>query len=525
MSTITQLSLVRKPAEERPADVASLRADVLAQSNSLIEVVDEWAHRVEAASFRDFEKVLREQVFALARCLITLLFALREARRRPTAVEREGRRFRPAPAQTRSLATLFGVVRYQRVYMREVGAATRRGFHPLDEELGLTSDRFSWNVLALATRLATKLSFAEAKSTLGEFVPSAPSTEVIEQAVLGLGRYTADFIEQTPAPQDDGEVLVIMIDSKGAPTATDSELARRRGKRRKQRLPASPRHRGRALRQRHPKKPRRKKGDKSKNAKMATMVVMYTLRRHGGKLLGPINRRLYASFAPKKHAFAVAQREAAKRGFGTSSRKLVQLVTDGDEDLATYAAVYFPHARHTIDVMHVIEKLWTAGECIHREGSAELRTWVERQKDRLYRGYLASLLGELREHLEAIPRTGPGNKGRRVRLAGVIRYLDKRVDKMRYHEVIAADLELGSGSVEGAIKNIIGKRFDHGGMRWIKERAEALLQLRCIEANGQWDDFIDYAHDRLRATAIATGERIRLQSSTPDALPAVQQAA
>ena len=32
--------------------------------------------------------------------------------------------------------------------------------------------------------------------------------------------------------------------------------------------------------------------------------------------------------------------------------------------------------------------------------------------------------------------------------------------------------------------NMIAKRFDSSGMRWIRKRAEALLQLRCIEING-----------------------------------------
>jgi len=46
------------------------------------------------------------------------------------------------------------------------------------------------------------------------------------------------------------------------------------------------------------KKPRQKTGDKSKNARLATVLVMYTLRRSpdGTKLLGPLNKRVYASF-------------------------------------------------------------------------------------------------------------------------------------------------------------------------------------------------------------------------------------
>ena len=40
------------------------------------------------------------------------------------------------------------------------------------------------------------------------------------------------------------------------------------------------------------------------------------------------------------------------------------------------------------------------------------------------------------------------------------------------------------GVVEGAIKFVLAKRCDHGGMRWIKERVQAVTQLRCIVVNG-----------------------------------------
>ena len=522
------LSLVRKPEDEVPLTSVALRDQLRTHATTVAALMEAWAARDEPVSFKDAERALRAAVFAFARVALMLFLALREKhvmRAHQPRVELEGRTFRQAPAITRSLATMFGVVRYARTYMREVGHGARHGFHPLDVALGLVGDRFSWNVLAMAARLATKLSFGEARATLASFVPNAPSTEVIENAVLGLGRHTAAWFEQAPAPEGDGDVMVIMFDSKGAPTATESELSRRRGKRRKRRMPASPRHRGRHRRGRYDKKPRRKKGDKSKNAKLATMMVMFTLKRHGGKLLGPINRKLYASFAPKKHAFAIARREATKRGFGPGSGKLIQIVTDGDPDLATYTAEYFPTAMHTIDVIHVIEKLWTAGECFLAEGSQPLRDWMDAQKDHLYAGEIDAILAGLRQRFDAIARTGPGTKGKRERLFGVIRYLEKRVSKMPYDQLIKQDLELGSGAVEGAVKNIIGKRCDHGGMRWIKERVEAIVQLRCIEANGDWDRFVDFVHDRMRDGAQRDGTRRRLQSSAPAPLPQLMAAA
>jgi hypothetical protein len=423
------------------------------------------------------------------------------------------------------LLTWFGVVRYQRTYLREVvpPGEKARGFHPLDAALGLLADRVSPIVLAVSVRLATRMSFAEAREQLGWFVPTAPSTEVIEAALLGYGRHTQDWFAKVAPPANDGDVLVIQFDSKGVPTATEEELRRRRGKRAKSKAP-SPRHRGRWSRGRRTKKPRRKKGDKAKNAKMGTMVVMYTLRREGDLLLGPINKRYYASFAPKRHAFEYARREANRRGFGPETKRTVQIVTDGDNDLRRYAGEFFPDARHTVDIAHVVEKLWDAGSSLHREGSDEHVAWVEKQKKRLYAGAASSIVAEFDRHLARIPPTGPGNKFRRKKLADVRAYIDKRIGSMNYHEFRREDLELGTGQVEGAIKALMHRRMDHGGMRWIKERAEAVLQLRCIDANGDWQAFVDRVHEQARDRAASTGSRIRLQQRSPAPLPSAEAA-
>lgn len=527
MPAIPTLSLVRNGEVDahQPTD-AVLEVRLRERAEAVVSAVV--AASTEDISFKAAEDILRHEVFAFARAALVLFLALKETRMAMTMaarVERGGRMFRTAPPQARNLTTIFGVVRYWRGYMREMADGDRRGFHPLDLVLGLSADRFTMNVLAVAVRLATKLSFAEARSTLSLFMPSAPSTEVIEQAVLGFGQRTQQWFADRPAPKDDGDVLVIMIDSKGAPTATAEELERRRGKRQPRPEGASARHRGRARRKRHPKKPRRKKGDKSKNAKMATMVLMYSLKSVGAELHGPINRFVYASFAPKEHAFVVAQREANKRGFGPGSGKKIQLLTDGDNCLANYKAKYLPEAIHTVDVMHIIEKLWGAGECIFREGSTELKAWVELQKERLYGGRVHLIVDELRERLARCSKSGPGTKWDRHQLARVLRHIEKRVDRMNYRELLAADLEIGTGPVEGAIKNVIGKRCDHGGMRWIKERAEAVLQLRCIEINGDWDAFVGRLHDDNRREASALGERRRLQAAAPAALPTITRLA
>jgi hypothetical protein len=207
------------------------------------------------------------------------------------------------------------------------------------------------------------------------------------------------------------------------------------------------------------------------------------------------------------------------------SRRVVQVVTDGDNDLARYVAEFFPDAIHTIDVMHVIEKLWDAGSSVHREGSDACREWVEQQKEALYAGRAGAIVAELDQQLASIPRTGPGNKFRREKLTDIRNYIEKRVQHMTYDELRQQDLEIGTGAVEGAIKNLMGRRMDHGGMRWIKERAEAVLQLRCIDANGDWESFVQRVHATMRQAALTKGARPRLQQRVALPLPSIDEAA
>lgn len=173
--------------------------------------------------------------------------------------------------------------------------------------------------------------------------------------------------------------------------------------------------------------------------------------------------------------------------------------------------------------MHAIEKIWVAGEGAHAEGSTALKRWVNQQRKRLYDGQAARIVTDLRRMLDATARTGPGNKGKRERLADVIRYIDEHLDRLNDHQLLAEDLEVGSGAIEGAVKNVIGKRCGHAGMRWSKEHVEALLQLRCVENNGHGDAFVASVAHWLKAEGLATGTRRRLQSHLPTPLPAVDR--
>jgi hypothetical protein len=476
-----------------------------------VQGVIDWIRNCQSLNFWEFEQELICKVFALGLLCMSLFLCMKEEGIKERHQKSEGYKWQKP--QGRQLGTFFGKVSYWRSYVYQTKGGG--GYYPLDVELGLTGDGFSMLVQSYAALIATKMSYAQATIVLSLFLQWSPAQKSIEEMVLGLGRHTREWFESAPAPEDEGEVLVIQFDSKGNPMATEAELEKRRSKRQPNPHPGSQRHRGKAARQRRGSKKRRKKGDKSQNAKMATIMVMYTLKKRvDGKLEGPRNKKVYASHAPKRHVVAIARREADKRGFGRERGKLVQIVTDGDNDLERYIEEFFPEAIHTIDVYHVTEYLWEAGHALYQEGSDELEAWVATQKESLYAGRVVDIIADLDERLTLLPKGTAQTCLEKVRT-----YLDKRQKKMDYNSLRAQDLEISSGAVEGAVNYVIAKRFDCGGMRWIKERAETLLQLRCIEVNGDWDAFISFVHDKTKMQALQTHKIISLKSQMPAPLP------
>ncbi len=505
--------------EKRPPKSAEIRERIKQHVSGIFAFLDPPG---DSRTLDQVEHGLVPSIFALGRLFLAYYLARREenseAILRPWLAAGYTKRKK---LERKYLNTFFGRVCFWRSYVRRKGSG---GFHPLDLALAIPADGFTVWVSQMCARLSTLLSYEQVTAIMLYFLSWSPSKTSVEKAVLGLGRYTGAWFEAAVPPEDDGEVLVIQIDSKATPTATEEELAKRRRRRGEEPPALSPRHRGRAKRARRGPKKRRAPSDRSKNGRAATIVVMYTLKKAKDAkgnpvLLGPRNKWHYASYAPKRHAFEVARREADKRGFHVGSGKLVQIVTDGDEHFEELVKEYFPGARHTLDVVHVLERLWEVGRAVFPEGSSELAAWVKQQESLLYQGRERTVI----ENVSKLQRKTHGAVRRRI--GEIHRYLAKRVPLMGYRELRRQDLEVASGAGEGAVRHVIAKRFDNGGMRWIRERAEPLLQLRCIEINGDWDAFVEFVQARLLCDSFRAGRPERLLTTRPGKIPAAEEAA
>ena len=100
-------------------------------------------------------------------------------------------------------------------------------------------------------------------------------------------------------------------------------------------------------------------------------------------------------------------------------------------------------------------------------------------------------------------------EGRRAGVEACVRYLTSNEEYLRYDEALASGWPIATGVIEGAARHLIGDRLDITGSRWGIEGAEAILRLRAVIDNGDFEAYWAYhlhrEHDRVHQTRCQDG--------------------
>ena len=237
-------------------------------------------------SWMKVEEDIKTKVFALAVVIFELFLAAVHTNFNYDKPAKKHNCYSRIKPRSRTIKTFFGPVTFWRCYLEHRNKSG--GFFPLDAALGICSDGFSHHVISLATRLASRMSFNSCTIIVRSFLGYSPSTDSIEQLVLGLGQQASAYMETLGQYDDDGEVLIIEVDGKATPTATQQELKKRRGKRNKNKSKCQcP---GKGTCQRHRNKIKRKKAGKKK-ATRKKVAKKRAFRRVPTELSREIDRR------------------------------------------------------------------------------------------------------------------------------------------------------------------------------------------------------------------------------------------
>jgi len=84
----------------------------------------------------------------------------------------------------------------------------------------------------------------------------------------------------------------------------------------------------------------------------------------------------------------------------------------------------------------------------------------------------------------------------RQRVERVCGYFETHPHRMRDDEYLAAGYPIASGVIEGACRHVVKDRWERTGMHWTIPGAQAMLKLRCVAINEQWDEFTQFRIQR-----------------------------
>lgn len=392
----------------------------------------------------------------------------------------------------RKLLTVFGRFEISRwVY----GRAERQAIElaPTDQKLQLPESEVSYMLQEWDLLLGIEQAFGRSTQIINTMLGVQQSVDTLEGISRHMAQSVAAFREQQPAPDPEleGEILIVTEDNKGVPMVRPADAPKP----------------GAHL----------TKGQKKNKKQMACVGCVYsvdphlrtpeelvaTLFRDSDRPIGPVpvaqQKRYWVSLTRwvpgetgeleevhgQTEVFEHMRDDIALRR--CPQQKLVHL-SDGQRSLETDRASYLPSDENTVDVLdllHVLPRVWEIGHLFHKEGSRAVEDFVRA-------GLLRVLRGETKTWITSMRCRGTKEKLSDKKLQKLQRcteYLKSNLHRLRYDEYLAAGYPIATGVIEGACRHLVRDRMERAGMRWKVPGAQAMLDLRTIHTNGDWETF------------------------------------
>jgi Uncharacterised protein family (UPF0236) len=205
--------------------------------------------------------------------------------------------------------------------------------------------------------------------------------------------------------------------------------------------------------------------------------------------------KLATGFDPRQiqPPFYVAGREEAE-GFGKrlwgqigqhglDERSFLEMLGDGAHWIWNLADGYFPEVPQLLDFYHAAEHLYATAEAVWPE-RATAHQWWQQRLEQLRSGqesnFFAALQWMAKRHRTEDPAVSPQR---------LLKYFEDNRERLNYRWALQHHLPIGSGQVESAARHIVQQRLKQSGMRWSDSGAQAILNLRTLHRNGEFEQY------------------------------------
>lgn len=181
-------------------------------------------------------------------------------------------------------------------------------------------------------------------------------------------------------------------------------------------------------------------------------------------------------------------------------------IHDALADLQAFLGRALPDGIEVVDFYHAAEHLRLALSEAHGDTSPRGLAQFEKLRHVLLedRDGVEKVIRALRHLRDRHPR--------RKKIQTELSYFRRYRERMRYAELKAAHLPIGSGVTEAACKTLVTQRLKRSGMRWGDDGGQAVLTLRSLLQSGRFDRGWDLLLATYKATVTAPENVVAFRS-------------
>jgi len=143
------------------------------------------------------------------------------------------------------------------------------------------------------------------------------------------------------------------------------------------------------------------------------------------------------------------------------------------------------HLHVLVDFIHVLEYVWKAAWCFYHDADPAAEPWVAAHAVRILAGEADAVIAALGQQATDAGLTAQQRGG----VDACIGYLTAKRELLGYDTALARGWPIATGVIEGACRHLVGDRLDITGARWGLHGAEAVLKLRALWTNGDFDAY------------------------------------
>lgn len=387
--------------------------------------------------------------------------------------------------------SVFGKLSIPRTYYWVDG---QPGVMPLDAQADLPKRCYSYLLQKWMNTLSIRDSFKESNITLATMMGLEVSVSRFETINQESDTNYDEFYEekQLPLQENEGEIQVSQFDGKGVPVikkeAAKLKARQGKGEKRQKKKEAmvgvsytvdknyrTPEEVANNLiypeKSRKKREERKERGDEINNAPKAQNI-----------------RRLASLERVKEDIVEEIIDDGKRRNPG--KKKPWVIVMDGALTLWTVVARVMCGIDYVgiLDIIHVVEYLWKAGNALKGEKNSKTTDWVHKNLLSILRGNVGRVIGGLKQSL----KKNKLSKNRVKSIEEVIRYFENHRQWMQYDVYLKAGYPIGSGVVESTCGHTVKDRMEGSGRRWSIKGAESTLLLRSVYTSGDWNEYWEF---------------------------------